>query len=199
LTFWPKTIWPKRYDIVYADPPWSYYGSATKNAAAGKHYPLMELSELAALRVGQDLLSNPGALFLWATGPRLDFAFDLIRAWGLHYRGVAHVWVKTRKDGTPIHGQGIPPTYSKPTTELLLLATTKPRGRPFPLLDSALPQVVFAPRGKHSEKPAVFRDLIARGYGDRSRIELFARSHAPGWDAWGNEINAEELADSRSE
>nr|DAO99558.1 MAG TPA: N6 adenosine methyltransferase subunit [Caudoviricetes sp.] len=28
--------------------------------------------------------------------------------------------------------------------------------------------------------------------GDVPRIELFARQRAPGWDAWGNEIEMEE-------
>jgi N6-adenosine-specific RNA methylase IME4 len=91
-------------------------------------------------------------------------------------------------DGGIISGQGIPPTYTKPSTELLLLATTAPRGRPFPLQGHALPQVVLAPREAHSRKPAVFRELIVRGYGDRSRIELFARERVKDWDAWGDEL-----------
>ena len=41
----------KRYDIAYVDPPWQYYGSAVKDAAAAKHYPLMPLEELAAIDV----------------------------------------------------------------------------------------------------------------------------------------------------
>jgi len=176
----------ERYDIAYLDPPWYYYGSPIKDAAAGKHYPLMSLDELAAIDLRR-ILNRRAAVFLWATCPRLDFAFKLIDAWGLFYRGVAYVWVKVNKRGEIIAGQGVLPTFTKPTSELLLVATTNATGRPFPILDLAQSQVILQPRGAHSEKPAIFRTLIERLCGQRRRIELFARSRAPGWDVWGAE------------
>ena len=106
------------------------------------------------------MLNKRAAVFIWATCPRLDFAFELIDAWKLHYRGVAYVWVKINRRGEIIAGQGIPPTFTKPTSELLLVATTNKTGRPFPILDLAQPQVVLHPRGAHSEKPAIFRTMI---------------------------------------
>jgi len=177
----------KTYDIVYADPPWFYYGSQLKDAAAAKHYPLMDQQELAKLPI-RAIMSKRAALFLWCTCPRLNFALKLLEAWNLHYRGVAYVWVKVNKSGEIIAGQGVMPTFTKPTTELLLVATTNPTGRPFPICDLAQAQVVLHPRGAHSEKPAVFRTLIEKLCGSRSRIELFARSSASGWDAWGAEL-----------
>lgn len=176
------------YDIVYADPPWYYYGSKIKDAAAGKHYPLMSQEELASLPV-RDMMSKRAALFLWATCPRLNFAIELIERWGLHYRGVAYVWIKTNARGEIIAGQGVPPTFTKPTTELVLAATTTPAGRPFPLHDLAQGQVVLARRAEHSRKPPVFRERIEALCGNRSRIELFARERARGWDAWGVEAD----------
>lgn len=177
----------KRYDIAYVDPPWYYYGSPVKDAAAAKHYPLMSLDELGAIDLRR-MLSARAAVFLWATCPRLNFALKLLDAWQLHYRGVAYVWVKVNKRGEIIAGQGIVPTFTKPTTELLLVATTNPTGRPFPIRDLAQAQVVLHARGAHSEKPAIFRSMIERLCGQRSRIELFARSRAPGWDVWGAEL-----------
>ncbi|HTX59434.1 MAG TPA: MT-A70 family methyltransferase [Verrucomicrobiae bacterium] len=174
----------RRYDVVYLDPPWYYYGSAVKDAAAAKHYPLMTQRELAELDVAS-LLAKRAAVFLWATGPRLDFAIDLLRAWKLHYRGIAYVWVKINARGEIIAGQGVAPTFTKPTTELLLVATTNPTGRPFPIRTMRQAQVVLHRRGAHSEKPGVFRELIVELCGDRPRIELFARARTPGWDAWG--------------
>lgn len=174
------------YDIVYADPPWHYYGSPIKDAAAAKHYPLMSQEELATLPV-RKIMAKKAALFLWATCPRLDFAIDLIEKWQLHYRGVAYVWVKTNGRGEIIRGQGVPPTFTKPTTELLLTATTMPTGRPFPILDLAQAQVVLHERSQHSRKPTIFRRLIEELSGDRPRIELFAREKAGGWDSWGAE------------
>ncbi len=174
----------RKYDIVYADPPWFHYGSQIKDAAAARHYPLMSQDELAALPV-RSILNARAALFLWATGPRLHFAIELIDRWGLHYRGVAYVWVKTNRRGAIIRGQGVPPTFTKPTTEFVLAATTMRHGRPFPLFDLAQGQVVLEPRAEHSRKPAVFRRLITELCGQRSRVELFAREETPGWACWG--------------
>jgi N6-adenosine-specific RNA methylase IME4 len=177
----------RTYDIVYADPPWFYYGSQIKDAAAAKHYPLMDQAELAKLPL-RSIMNKRAVLFLWSTGPRLNFAINLIEAWGLHYRGVAYVWVKTNSRGEPIRGQGVPPTFTKPTTEFLLAATTMPTGRPFPILDLGQGQVVMERRREHSRKPAIFRRLIEELCGRRSRIELFARDCAKEWDAWGAEV-----------
>ncbi len=147
----------------------------------------MTLEELCGLDV-RTMLNKRAALFLWATCPRLNFAFTLLDAWKLHYRGVAYIWVKTNRKGEIIAGQGVPPTFTKPTTELLIVATTMPTGRPFPIHDLAQAQVVLHPRGAHSEKPAIFRTLIEKLCGKRSRIELFARARTRGWDSWGAEL-----------
>jgi len=181
---------PGPYEIIYADCPWPYYGDPNKNAAAGKHYSLMSIEDICALPV-RSIAAKRAALFLWATCPRLPDAIDAMRAWGFYYRGVAHVWVKTRKENNqPIGPQGVPPTFVKPVVELLLAGTTNRVGRPFPILTCKQRQLVYAPRQRHSEKPDVFRDLIVQLCGDRSRIELFARARAKGWDAWGLEAPA---------
>lgn len=182
-----------RYDIVYADPPWSYYGSTTKDGAAGKHYDLMDLDTIKNLPI-RSLFRDPrrGGLFLWATCPKLPDAIAAIASWGLFYRGVSFVWVKTRLDGVPMGARGVPPTATKPVTELCLLATLAPRGRPFPLLSSKVSQTVFAPVSRHSAKPPEVRDRIVALYGDRPRLELFAREAVVGWDRWGNEAPSSE-------
>lgn len=52
-------------------------------------------------------------------------------------------------------------------------------------------QAVFAPLGKHSEKPLVFRSEIERLMHGQKRIELFCRHTATStWDAWGNQVGA---------
>jgi N6-adenosine-specific RNA methylase IME4 len=50
--------------------------------------------------------------------------------------------------------------------------------------------VIEAPRGRHSEKPARFYELIERMYPQASKLELFARVSRPGWVGWGNEVPA---------
>ena len=183
----------RRYEIIYADPPWPYYGDPNKDQAAGKHYALMSVEAIKALPV-QEIRAQPAVLFLWATSPKLAEALEVMEAWGFHFRGVAYVWVKTTRDGRIISGQGIRPTFTKPTSEFVLIGSTNARGRTFPLLTEAQGQVVPAPRGRHSEKPPAVRERIVELLGDRARIELFARARVSGWDAWGNEIDERGLA-----
>ena len=180
--------WPTgKFAVIYADPPWSYYGDPAKDQACGKHYDCMTDDELARLPV-RDLCRDDSVVLVWATCPRLDAAIRLISAWGFHYRGIPFVWVKTSKSGKVISGQGVRPTITKPTCELLLAGSTRKRGRPLPILDESMGQVVLAPRGMHSEKPHVVRERIVGLFGDVPRIELFARHRCDGWHAWGNEI-----------
>ena len=40
----------------------------------------------------------------------------------------------------------------------------------------------------HSQKPQIFRDLIAP-FGDK-KLEMFARIAPEGWDVWGNEVES---------
>lgn len=177
------------YEVVYADPPWFYYGSKYKDAAAGKHYNLMSDDDLASLPV-LSKCSKKSVLFMWATGPRLNAALQLMQRWGFNYRGVAFVWVKTTMAGKVIHGQGVRPTVVKPTTEFVIVGSTAKTGRPIRLLDESIGQVVMAPRGKHSQKPEEVRRRIERLYGNVSKIELFARgSLIRGWDMFGDEIS----------
>ena len=50
--------------------------------------------------------------------------------------------------------------------------------------------MIVAPVGRHSAKPAETRERIVELLGDLPRIELFARDTAPGWDCWGDEVEA---------
>lgn len=184
MTELPDGIW----DVILADPPWSYYGLGTKWAAAAKEYDCMADGALTELPMA-DLLAKNGVLFLWATGPRLDIAMRCIASWGLHYRGMAFVWVKTRKDGiTPVGAQGVRPSIVKPTTEFVLAASKQATGRPMPLADESVRQVVLAPKREHSRKPDEVIERIEKLYPNATKLEMFCRGvPAPGWDGWGDE------------
>ena len=179
------------YDVVLADPPWSYTGQQDKWGAAAKFYPTMTDSELLEFPMVREILEPKGVLFLWATSPRLDFAMKCIESWGLTFRGVAFVWVKTKKNEptVPIGAQGVRPSIVKPTTEFVLAASRVKEGRPMKLWDESIRQVVLAPKGEHSAKPAAVHERIEALYPEAKRIELFARSRRDGWDAWGNEVS----------
>lgn len=185
---------PKKYDLIYIDPPWTYSNFGT--ASASSHYSLMTQQDICALDL-KSILNPKGMVLVWATGPRLNFAIEAIKSWGLHYRGVAFVWVKTRQsDNGIISGQGVPPTFTKPTTEFLLCATTKKAGRPIKLRVFNAPQVILAPREGHSTKPEVFRTTIDSILNSSiSKLEIFARKipASNSWDAVGNELTHEDV------
>lgn len=192
---------PGPHDVVVADVAWAYYGDPGKNAAAGKHYACLPDADVLRLDVRSYMHPRRSLALVWATCPRLDFAIRAIEAWGLHYRGVAFVWVKTRRDGTPVGAQGVRASVTKPTVELLLAASTDPRGRPVRIADESVAQVyvdwledqpidvVYAPRGAHSEKPAEVYARIERMYPTASKCELFARAERPGWTCVGDELS----------
>ena len=178
----------KKFDVALIDPPWSYFGDQTKMGAAAKFYSTLTDDEIRMFPV-KELLNERAVVFLWATAPRLDAALDTIKAWGLHYRGVAFVWVKTTKDGRPIGARGVRPSIVKPTCEFVLACSTVLKGRPLPIADESIRNTVLAPTTEHSAKPIAVHERIEALYPEAKRIELFARTQRQGWHCWGNEIN----------
>lgn len=181
----------ERYQVILADPPWPYYGSTTKPGAAAKHYALMNLEEIKSLNV-RSISEKKAVCFLWCTSPMMQYASEVFDAWGFEYNNISWVWAKTRKDGQLYGAAGPMPSYTKTKNlEYLLVGSTEKYGKaPWTGISqrgAGMLQLVRATPGAHSEKPAVFRDLIVELVGNRPRIELFARQRVPGWDAWGNE------------
>lgn len=168
----------KKYNIIYADPPWRYWESGNKNQAL--HYTTMSIDEICDLPV-KDIADENCVLFLWVTYPILQEAFKVIEAWGFEYSTCAFVWVKKNKQkDTPFVGCG---AWTRANSELCLLATKGNTTR----LDASISQVVESPIEEHSKKPNIVRELITRLVGELPRVELFCRNPADGWDVWGNE------------
>ena len=69
MTLW-RDLPDRRYDVILADPPWSYYGQQDKWGAAAKLYATASDEAIVRLPL-PELLSDRGVLFLWATSPRL--------------------------------------------------------------------------------------------------------------------------------
>ena len=174
--------WPSgSFSVVYADPPWRYDFCRSHRREIENHYPTMTRDEIAGLPVAR-LAAPDAVLVMWATWPKLDWALPVMEAWGFTFRTVAFVWVKTSSNGLA-WGMG---NWTRSNTEMALLGT---RGSP-KRASASVHQVVMAPRGRHSAKPAEVRDRIVRLMGDVPRVELFARERVQGWEAWGNEVEA---------
>jgi N6-adenosine-specific RNA methylase IME4 len=152
---------------------------------AKDHYGVMTMDELKDLNVGA-LAADTSALCLWATGPLLPEAIDLMRAWGWVYKGVLFTWIKQNKrSGTVFMGCG---SYTRANPEFVLLGV---RGKVSKMVQHhGVNSAVLAPHMGHSVKPLLFNHLLDQLFGpDTVKLELFARSSlAEGWYFHGNEV-----------
>ena len=174
----------KKYSLIYADPPWQYKDPNTNgDRGAACKYPTMSLLELTRLPVHR-LADDAGCvLAMWWTGPLCHEALHLTEAWGFSLKtATAFCWHKRTSSGKSHFGLG---HWTRGNTENVLLATRGKVAR----VNGSVRQFVDAPIGRHSEKPAEVRNRLVQLLGDVPRIELFARATAPGWDAWGNEVD----------
>jgi N6-adenosine-specific RNA methylase IME4 len=169
----------KKYQIIYADPPWSYNDKQNTKLLGGavKHYPTMSIKQLCDLPI-KDLSDKNSVLFIWVTSPLLEAVFEIIKSWGFKYK-TSFVWDKVR------HNMG---HYNSVRHELLLIAT---RGSFTPQVRKLFDSVVSEERTEHSKKPQIFRDIINTIYPNGNRVELFARQKTEGWDVWGNEVKSD--------
>lgn len=170
----------KKYNIIYADPPWEYRNMGNIQATANSHYLTMKQRDIEALPVG-GLSAENSILFLWATFPKIQEALDTIKAWGFEYKTNGFTWIKKNKNGGNFFGVG---WYTKSNAEICLIGV---KGKA-PKVSNKVSQIIESIREEHSKKPDIVRDKIVEFAGDLPRIELFARQHADGWDCWGNEV-----------
>jgi N6-adenosine-specific RNA methylase IME4 len=172
------------YNIIYLDPPWSYRVHNTDNNGtrnARYFYKTMTDQDIIKLPI-QKIAAPDCALFLWVTNPNLLLLNEIFKTWDFEFKTVAFTWVKTYPNSTKLRlGLG---HYTRGGAESCFLAT---RGH-LKVQSHSVKQVVVAPYTKHSEKPPKIRDYIVKLYGDLPRIELFARTGAPGWDSHGDQL-----------
>ena len=174
----------KRYDVIYADPPWRFltYSEKGKGRSAERHYPTMAKEDIQNLPVKR-ISAKDSVLFLWVTAPCLIEGLELIKAWGFTYKTVAFTWIKQNKrNDKPFMGLGY---YTRANAEYCLIAT---KGKVLKRQSRSVSSVVISHIERHSKKPDEVRKRIVELYGERPRIELFAREQADGWDCFGNEV-----------
>lgn len=182
----------KKYDIIYADPPWHYNGKLqfdksskdkenidlSKNifiSSASFQYPTLKTEELKKLHLPQ-IAKDDCLLFMWSSSPHLEQAISLGKHWGFEYKTVAFVWDKMKHN---------PGQYTLSYCELCLVFK---RGRiPKPRGARNIKQLVRVERTLHSEKPIEVLQNIEKMFPTQDKIELFARKKQVGWESWGLE------------
>ena len=144
----------KKYQIIYADPPWLYDDARNKKSMgmARGSFECMPLKDIKNLNVPS---ADNAMLFLWATMPKLREALEVIESWGFRYITCAFVWVKQNPSGNGIYsGLG---HWVNGNAELCLLGR---KGKTLERKNKSIKQIILSPRGRHSAKPAETRDRI---------------------------------------
>ena len=178
----------KKYQTIYADPPWQFQNRTGKAAPEHKRlrrYSTMTLSEIMHLPV-QDIAEEKSHLYLWVPNALLPDGLAVMQAWGFTYK-TNIIWEKVRQDGYP-DGRGVG-FYFRNVTEILLFGI---RGKSNRTLQPARTQVnlIRSKKREHSRKPDEFIPLI-ESCSSGPYIELFARGDRAGWDMWGNQASAD--------
>lgn len=179
------------FDLVMADPPWTWETYSTKGAAKSPtaQYDTMSFAQIEDLQLGR-LLAPGGVLFLWCTWPLIERQAAVMRAWGCPQRS-GGAWAKRTRTGKLRWGPGY---YGRTVCEPYLLGrkpggqlAVKGRGLAnlFETFDDALVDGVAR---EHSRKPdEVYRALEDAAPAAR-RADIFARQERPGWFGWGREL-----------
>ena len=188
---------PGGYDIIAADPAWTFLTRSAKGKgrSAEQHYSCLTIDEIKALPV-RDLAAEDCVLFLWVTDPHLRIGLEVMEAWGFRYSTVGFTWVKLQaslagstggwNERSFFTGMGY---WTRSSPEMCLLGT---RGSP-KRINKDVRQLIIAPRREHSRKPDEAYERMLRLIGGPA-IELFARTARQGWDSWGDETAKFEAA-----
>ena len=176
------------YRTIIADPPWDHsdgtgysFGYRDPRGRSGKHgssshslpYCVMTVAEICALPV-RELAESNATLYLWTTNRYLRQSYDVAEAWGFR-PGTMLVWCKPKN-------QGLFGGVYLSNVEYVLMAQ---RGAPKANGKEGSRWHTWT-RGRHSEKPEAFIDMVERLHSP-PYLELFARRNRLGWATWGNE------------
>lgn len=174
----------KKYNIIYADPPWHVTAGPELNSGRNfphvsnksrkLKYPTMSVEDISKMPV-KNIAHHDAHLYLWTINKYIEQSYSVARAWGFK-PVVLLTWCKN-----PM-GLGLGGAFAQTTEHLLFCRRGKLKTK------TRHPSTWFLhKRGPHSKKPDFVRDLIVNISGYLPKIELFARQQARGWDAFGNE------------
>lgn len=169
----------------------------------------MDTEEIAALPIAA--ICHPDTLlYMWATGPKMEDAFQVMKAWGFQYRAMVFTWAKLtprwRDNWLKWQHEGKTPEevlahlfhagngfWSMANAEFVMLGRRK--GGKMSRVRKDIRSLVVEPVGAHSAKPKEVQRRIQRMLGpERRYLELFARPPVePGWDALGLEISGKDI------
>jgi len=171
----------RKYDIIYADPPWDIGGYFVGGEHTELPYGVMPDDDIINTPV-KNIASDNAILFLWCVDNKIPIISKLMEAWGFKFKCIGFIWYKKAK--TTRGNSATFPNFTRRSCEYCFIGT---RGK-FRTISKRVDQLVSITKKTHSAKPPIFRTLICELCGNLSRIELFSRERTEGWEAWGNEV-----------
>jgi len=215
-----------KFDVIYADPPWSYAEVPyfKKSLAIQYKYPTISQAEMKKIDVAS--LANKNCwMFMWAVWAQLPHALDLMESWGFSYRTCAFVWAKKTKHGknAKTYGRcctqgstevvlcgkrGSPKRYAKNVEQFLEALRRGNSQKPdeiYDRLDQIVDPTVQVANLKKCESGVPMEECPnyvdgcwcrTAGAPEVRKIELFARQQWGNWYALGND---EALDDSSND
>jgi len=197
-----------KYNVIYADPPWSYINKKTgrtdgdqpEGSGADTKYNTMTNEDIMAMGGPLSKITEKNAIcFMWITVPLLPEGLQVLSAWGYQYKTML-TWRKIMSLGMGYWFRG--------QCEHLLLgikgnvkAFRQQKANFYESEVFELDECYQSKAGKHSQKPDHFRILINNAvqvsFEEPKKLELFARSREGlfsddeyiGWSVYGNQCN----------
>lgn len=177
----------KKYNIIYADPPWKQTKGGLRKARPNQgkdlDYQTISLDEIKNIIYKfKEKAEDNHILFCWTIDKYLFEAEEMLKDLGykIHAR---MIWDKTN---------GVAPAFTVRYSHEYLLYCYLGKFTPIAQEMRGKYTTVFREQAtKHSKKPQIAYEIIENLYPNANKIELFARSYRNGWDVWGNEVECD--------
>lgn len=189
----------KKYNVIYADPPWQYKATTGRGFKSGakEKYAVMTNEDIAKMPI-TDFTEKDCICFLWVTVPLLPEGLSTLKAWGFEYKTMI-TWRKIMSLGMGFWFRG--------QCEHLVMgikgkvkAFRQQNANFYESEEFEVDECHQQKVGKHSQKPSYFRDLISKAvavsFETPEKLELFARTREgmfgdheyDGWDVYGYQV-----------
>lgn len=181
----------KKYNIIYADPPWQFgsksYQDGNRDMLKLENTQYNTLTTCAIKNLPVKNITDSDAIcFLWVTDAHLKEGIEVLESWGFKYKTIGFNWIKYYESGELCVNFA---PWTLKSWEICLIGIKGSVGKY--KKKNNIRGLVQTVRRKHSQKPDEVRQRIDELFGDIPKIELFARQKTLGWDVWGNEVQSD--------